>query len=370
VTDAPPAEQPADGGARRRPRWLWVVAGVAAVILAGVAGGAIVAATRSDNKATSIGCVARSVADRGLPSVVTIHVQAPSGAPAGSGSGEVIRPDGYILTNNHVISPAATGGSMTVLFSDGESADAHLVGRDIATDLAVIKVDNHPSLRPIPWGSSAGLAVGQPVVALGAPLGLASTVTTGIVSALGRSVNVPADNGRTALLVSAIQTDAAINPGNSGGALVDCAGRLVGIPTAGATVPNPQGGGSVGNIGIGFAIPSDFAHTISDELIANGSVTHSSFGIRVAPISRAADAQGGAPEGLYVVGTTPGGPAANAGLATGDVITKLDDQAATSTEQIQALTLTRKAGETVKVTFTRGGTQHTTVVTLAPQPAS
>src|SRR5262249_12844799 len=154
----------------------------------------------------------------------------------------------------------------------------------IQTDLAVIKVDDHLPLRPIPWGHSSALSVGQPVVALGAPLGLESTVTGGIVSALDRSVNVPADDGRTALLVSAIQTDAAINPGNSGGALVDCHGNLVGIPTAGASVPSPQGG-SVGNVGIGFAIPSDFAHTISDELIANGSVTHASFGLRVAPSS-------------------------------------------------------------------------------------
>jgi putative serine protease PepD len=178
-------------------------------------------------------------------------------------------------------------------------------------------------------------------------------------------VNVPADDGRTALLVSAIQTDAAINPGNSGGALVDCSGKLIGIPTAGAAVPNPQGGASAGNIGIGFAIPSDFARTISDELIANGSVTHSSFGLRVSQIS--AGKRGAEGGGLYIVATTPGGPAAEAGLRADDIITKLDDENATSAEQLQALTLTRRPGESVSITYTRAGAEHTTTVTLGRQ---
>jgi putative serine protease PepD len=349
--------QSSEPPSRRRRVSLWVT--IALVLVAFALGGVLVALLRrDDHDVTSVGCVATSVAKRGLPSVVAIQVQA--GRAAGSGSGEVIRSDGYILTNNHVISAAANGGSITVLFNDGESHSARLVGRDVPTDLAVIKVDDHPSLQALPWGSSSSLSAGQPVVALGAPLGLASSVTSGIVSALDRSVNVPADNGRTALLVAAIQTDAAINPGNSGGALVDCSGRLVGIPTAGATVPNPQGGSSAGSIGIGFAIPSDFAHTISDELIATGSVTHSSFGIRVAPAS----------EGLLVVATMPGGPSATAGLRSGDVITKLDGEAATSGEQLQALTLTRRPGDTVKVTYSRHGQEHTVELTLGSQPSS
>jgi putative serine protease PepD len=344
--------------------WLWILAGGAVIILAAGAGGAIVAVRRRGPHATAVACVATTVAHEGLPSVVTIHVNA--GRASGSGSGEVINRDGYILTNNHVISAAAHGGSISVLFNNGDSADARLVGRDIPTDLAVVKVDAHPPLRQIPWGKSSSLVVGQPVVALGAPLGLSSTVTGGIVSALNRSVNLPADNGRTALIVSAIQTDAAINPGNSGGALVDCKGRLVGVPTAGATVPSPQGGGSVGNVGIGFAIPSDFARTISDELIANGSVTHASFGVRVAPTS--STQSGTASGGLYVVGTTAGGPTAAAGLEPGDIITKLDDQKATSADQLQALTLTRRPGDQVKITYTRGGAEHTATVTLGSQP--
>jgi putative serine protease PepD len=336
---------------------------IAVVVLAGVAGGVVVAATRRDHDVTSVGCIAQTVAARRLPSVVTIQVQA--GPAQGSGSGEVIRSDGYVLTNNHVVSAAANRGTITVLFNDGESEEARLVGRDVLTDLAVLKIAPHDGLHVMPWGASSKLAIGQPVVALGAPLGLASTVTTGIVSALGRSVNVPADNGRSALLVAAIQTDAAINPGNSGGALVDCAGNLVGVPTAGATVPNPQGGASVGNIGIGFAIPSDFARTISGELIANGSAMHSSFGIRVVPTA----AIGGtsAPPGLYVVGVVAGGPAADAGLTEGDVITKLDRQPATGTEQLQALTLTRRPGDVVEITYVRRGAEQVAKVTLGSQ---
>jgi putative serine protease PepD len=354
--------------ARRLPIWLLVVLGILVVVLAGTAGGAIVAAThRSDHDISHISCDASSVAEHGLPSVVTIHVEA--GNASGSGSGEVIHDGGYILTNNHVISAAANGGSITVIFTDGESVPAHLVGRDISTDLAVLKVDSSQPLKPIPWGDSSKLVIGQPVVALGAPLGLASTVTAGIVSALGRSVNVPADNGRIALIVAAIQTDTAINPGNSGGALVDCAGNLIGIPTAGASVPNPQGGGSVGSIGIGFAIPSNFAHTISEELIANGSVTHSSFGVRVVPLSATPARQSGAEAGLFVIGTTPGGPAERAGLEAGDVITKLDDETVTSVDQLQAVTLTKRPGETVKLTFERDGAEHTVDVTLGSQPA-
>ena len=348
-----------DSDAKRRlPLWLWILGGVVVVVLAAAAGGAIVAVRRRGPHVTAVGCIARTVAKNGLPSVVTIHVNA--GGASGSGSGEVIKRDGYILTNNHVISAAAHGGSISVLFNDGESLNARLIGRDIDTDLAVVKVDGQPSLRPIPWGNSSTVAVGQPVVALGAPLGLASTVTAGIVSALDRSVNVPADNGRTALLVAAIQTDAAINPGNSGGALVDCNGNLIGVPTAGAVVPNPQGGGSAGNVGIGFAIPSDFARSISDEIIANGSVTHSSFGLRVAPVESANG-------GLYVVATSPAGPAAAAGIQSGDVITKLDGENATSADQLQALTLTRRPGEQVKVTYTRAGAEHTASVTLGSQ---
>ena len=201
-------------------------------------------------------------------------------------------------------------------------------------------------------------------MAIGAPLGLSGTVTSGIVSALDRTVEVPGENDRSALLVSAMQTDAAINPGNSGGALVNCAGQLVGVPTAGATVPNSAGG----SIGLGFAIPVDLAKSIADEIIATGRVTHAFFGVQTVPIPPAAAAQAGVPEGLYVQAVTPGGPAAQAGLRPDDVITGIEGKPATSNIQLQELTLTKKPGDTVSIGYVRAGHSATTTVTLAAQP--
>jgi putative serine protease PepD len=297
-----------------------------------------------------------------IPSVVTIAASGSGGG--GTGSGEVIRSDGYILTNNHVISIAANGGSVEVLFSDGQAAAATITGRDPQTDLAVLKVQVSHELKVIPLSSSSSVKVGQPVVAIGAPLGLSGTVTSGIVSALDRTVEVPGENDRSALLVSALQTDAAINPGNSGGALVNCAGQLVGVPTAGATVPN-SGGGS---IGLGFAIPVDLAKSIADEIIATGRVTHAYFGLQTVPIPPAAAAQAGLPEGLFVRTVAPGGPAAQAGLRPDDVITSIDGEPATSNLQLQELTLTKKSGDTVPIGYTRAGHSATTTVTLGAQP--
>ncbi len=350
-------------GVRRRPRWLWIGLGVLLVLVGGVVGGLIVAGTESSD---SNACSATSVADKTLPSVVTIMVR--KGATGSTGSGEIIRSDGYILTNNHVISLAAKGGSIEVLFADGTTASATLTGRDPQTDLAVIKVDVPQSLPAIPFGSSSEVQVGEPVVALGAPLGLSSTVTTGIVSALDRTIEVPSDNGTTALLVSAIQTDAAINPGNSGGALTDCSGNLIGVPSAGASVPNESGGASSGSVGLGFAIPVSTAESVSNELIATGTVTHSYFGIQVAQIPPAAAQQAGTSEGLYVVAVVPGGPASTAGLQRGDIITEINGEQATDPNQLAALTLTEKPGATVSITYERNGHSTDAKITLGAQP--
>lgn len=306
------------------------------------------------------------VADRVLPSMVTIAAKGANGS--GTGSGEVIRSEGYILTNNHVISAAADGGSVEVLFSDGSSTAATITGRDPQTDLAVIRVRPSRALKPITLGSSGSVRVGQPVAAVGAPLGLSGTVTSGIVSALGRTVQVPGENDRSALLVSAVQTDAAINPGNSGGALVNCEAQLVGVPTAGASVPSTSGEAAGGSIGLGFAIPVDLAKTISGEIIDTGRVRHAYFGLQTVPIPAAAAAQTGVPEGLYVAGVTAGGPAAQAGLRTGDVITSIEGKAATSDVQLQALTLTKRPGDTVSIAYSRGGHSAKATTTLGAQP--
>ena len=369
-------------GARRGPgprTWL-VIACAACAVAGGVVGGVIAnainspssssgsasaASTQSASSQTTASCQVTPVAEKVLPSVVTISAKGTSSS--GTGSGEVIKSDGYILTNNHVIAPAASGGSLAVLFSDGKSAAAKLIGRDPLTDLAVIKV-SETGLTVIPMGSSGSLVVGQPVVALGAPLGLSSTVTSGIVSALDRTIQVPGENSETALLINAIQTDAAINPGNSGGALVNCNGQFVGVPTAGATVPSPSGESAGGSIGLGFAIPADLALPAANELIATGKVSRAYFGLQVTPVSANAATVNGTAEGLLVTGIDPSGPAQAAGLATGDVITSINGQPAVSTDQLVELTLTKQPGDKVAVDYNRNGASHSTTITLTSQP--
>jgi putative serine protease PepD len=352
----------ADIAGRQRPRrWIWWVGLGVAAIVGGLVGGIVVnRLSESGPAGQDAACASTTIAANVLPTIVTVN--AGSASNAGSGSGEIIRADGYVLTNDHVISAAANGGTINVVLTDGESAQAAIAGRDPATDLAVIRASGLRSPRVIAFGSSDTLSVGQPVVALGSPLGLSSSVTTGIVSALGRNVQLPGQSDQSALLVDAIQTDAAINPGNSGGALVDCAGKLVGIPTAGAVVPSPSGQQSAGNIGIGFAIPVKLAKLVSDELIATGTVSHAEFGLQVSPTRQA-----GANEGLFVNQVRSGGPASSAGLQPGDVITRIEGNPARSTDQLIALTLTKRAGDTVSLTYQRHGQSRNTTVRLGPQ---
>lgn len=371
----PPGGSQAKPGAGRH-RWpLWAGVGVALAGV-GVGGGFIGAATASPGtsaaapSSASSSCPVTRVADRVVPSVVTIGAKGQSAS--GTGSGEVIRPDGYILTNNHVIAPAANGGSVQVLFSDGTTATATITGRDPLTDLAVIKVRQNRDLKPIELGSSESLQVGEPVVAVGAPLGLSGTVTSGIVSALDRTVQVAGENDTSALLLSAVQTDAPINPGNSGGALVNCDAKLIGVPSAGASVPSPQGepanGGASGSIGVGFAIPVNLAKTISSEIIDTGRVTHAYFGLKTLPIPASVAAQAGVPEGLLVAAVASGGPAAQAGLRPEDVITEIAGEKATSNVQLQQIELTKKPGDQVDIAYSRDGKQATATVKLTAQP--
>jgi putative serine protease PepD len=350
---------------------------VAVVLVAAAIAGAVIATTaNSPSSATtttppaasagaSSSCNVPTIAEQELPSVVTIFAGGAGGA-GGVGSGEIIRSGGYILTNNHVILPAvAGGGAVQVVFSDGSAANARIVGRDPLTDLAVIHVSGKSDLRIISMGDSADLRIGQGVVALGAPLGLSNTVTSGIVSALGRTVHVPGEADRSALLIDAIQTDAAINPGNSGGALVNCAGALIGIPTAGATVPSPSGESAGGSIGLGFAIPVNLATKVADEIISTGGVTHAFIGIQAEPLPASATGQSQEAQGLRIAAVVAGGPAASAGLRAGDIITSIDGTAATSTDQLMAVTLSKRAGDRVEIGYSRDGSRGTANVTLA-----
>ncbi len=293
--------------------------------------------------------------------MVTINVT--NGNSRSNGSGEVIKDDGYILTNDHVISPGVNGGSFSVLFAGGQTMDATVVGRATALDLAVLKVNPDKPLPVIAVASSA-VPIGLPVVALGSPLGLDGSVTRGIVSALGRDVTLPADGGTTALISDGIQTDAAINPGNSGGPLVDCAGAMIGVNTAIALVPNASGGTSSGSVGIGFAIPSDLAVAVADQLISKGSFTMPSFGLSVVPISGAVAERFGLPSGLFVRTVTPSGGAAAAGIEEGDVLTSVDGQAAGDESVLIRSALAHKVGDQVPVTYYRDGKSVDTTITL------
>ncbi|MFF2053588.1 S1C family serine protease [Leifsonia sp. NPDC058194] len=340
-----------------------LVTGVALTLIAGgfIAGTITTAAVSAGNSGS---CNASSVANGVLPTIVTISVTSSSGGRS-NGSGQIITDDGYILTNNHVISPAASGGSLSVRFSDGHDLAAKLVGRDPKTDLAVVKVEDDEPLPVISIGDSGSLSVGQPVVALGAPLGLSSTVTAGIVSALGRTVPVPSDDDRNAVLVGAIQTDASINPGNSGGALVDCRGRLVGVNTAIATVPGSAGQSSTGSVGIGFAVPESSAMRIAHEIIDHGEVSYPTAGMDVLPIPPGVAAAYGITDGLFVTAVDAGGPAAGAGIRPGDVVTSLNGTPASSVDVLTALQITSAPGDTVDVGFVRAGHEREAKLTLA-----
>jgi putative serine protease PepD len=302
-----------------------------------------------------------------LPSVVSISFDA--GQLAGSGSGIIISTDGEILTNNHVVEAVANGGDLKVTFADGTTADADIVGRDPATDLAVIKAKNVSGLKPAKFGSSESLHVGDTVLAIGSPLGLDGSVSAGIVSALGRSVTLGAENespfggssgASQSVVIDAIQTDAAINPGNSGGALVNTNGEVVGINTAIASLAQ-NSSGQGGNIGVGFAIPIDSAKDIAQQLIDHGQVTHAFLGVRLTEPEN-----GG---GALIVGVEDGQPAAQAGLQAGDLITKVGDNDVRNAADLTAAIRTLKPGDKVVVSYTRGGEQKTAEVTLGELPS-
>ncbi|SHN38679.1 S1C family serine protease [Cryptosporangium aurantiacum] len=362
----------------RGPRSIWALAaaGIAIGLVSGLLSGAVVywatddddetaeAAATSDVAAAS--CVASTVAAEVQPSVVTLLVS--NGTSGGNGSGEVIRDGGYILTNDHVISPAGSTGTIDVLFSGGQTVRATVVGRAPEVDLAVVRADPPEGVSTIPIGRSAPLKVGQPVVALGSPLGLTGTVTSGIVSALGRDVPVPSEDGQTAVLPGAIQTDAAINPGNSGGALVDCAGKLIGVNTAIATVPTASGDPGGGSVGLGFAIPVDVATVVADQLIDQGKFSPPYLGMVAVPIPAATAERFGVTHGLFVQSVTSGGPAEQAGLRPRDVITAVDGRPTAGADSLFLAVVSKKPGDQVAVEYTRAGTAERTTLTLGSPP--
>ncbi|MEO5662889.1 MAG: trypsin-like peptidase domain-containing protein [Nocardioides sp.] len=349
-------------------------AGLAAVIAtslivgggAGLGGAAVWDSTHTDAPSTSAdpssnaSPIAQSDADapegsvedvaaRVLPSVVKIDVTGAEGS--GSGSGIILTSDGTILTNNHVVEVAGESGRITVDFADGTTAEATILGTDPLTDTAVIKADGVSDLTAATIGKSANLNVGQEVVAVGSPFGLDATVTSGIVSALNRPVNVGTDESGNSTTYPAIQTDAAINPGNSGGPLVDMNGAVIGINSSIRTAASQSGfeQSASGSIGLGFAIPIDEVMPIVDQMSAGETPTHARLGLQVG------GQQDGETEGAPVTQVTPGSTAEQGGLEVGDSITMVDDQRISDADSLVATIRSYRPGDTVKVTWVRNG---------------
>lgn len=341
-----------------------VVALVVGLIAGGGAAAAVVALDRNsvDDSGPAIGQgtdpkiktgSVSDVAETLLPSVVQLKVEGADDSSA-TGSGFVIDGSGHILTNNHVVSAAATGGLIQVVTQKGKVSTARLVGRSPAYDLAVVQVVglDAPSVQ---FGESEKTRVGQDVVAIGSPLGLAGTVTSGIVSAKNRPVTAGGEGEIS--YINALQTDAAINPGNSGGPLVDMEAHVIGVNSAIATVRGAEPGAS-GNIGLGFAIPIDQARRTAQQLIASGKASYPVIGANV-------DMQfeGGA----RVSEVQPNSPATRVGLRTGDVITRINNQPVDTAEALIVAIRTYKPGENVRLDFERGGKPRQVTIKLGQQ---
>lgn len=395
---AGPSGPRSTGSGRRRAMELTAVAVVAALLSAG----GTVAATRvlddapapatSQSSSTELGRGTdpgpvkqanasapdwTATASAVSPSVVAITAKLPNGGA--QGSGVIIDDAGHVVTNNHVVSGAT---ALKVTLTDGRTYSAQIRGTDPSTDLAVITIDQAPSdLTPIAMGDSEALEVGDPVMAVGNPLGLAGTVTTGIVSALNRPVTTQAEDRQQGplngsfqqqpttgpVVTNAIQTSAAINPGNSGGALVNASGQLVGINSAIATLGS-SGGGQSGSIGIGFAIPVAEVQNIAKQLIANGEAKHAFLG--VVPQNGSAPDGAATRAGAEIVQVEPGTPAAAAGLKKGDVIIAVNGDDVESAESLVGYIREQAVGATVKLTVLRDGKRVQVQVTLAERNAT
>ncbi|GAA1768785.1 hypothetical protein GCM10009810_29200 [Nostocoides vanveenii] len=346
-------------GRGKGPSWPALM-GVAAVtgVVAALAGGALgVGLTRTELGGSAAGYA--SLAAGALPSVVTIR--ASTGTSGATGSGFVYDRAGHIITNNHVV--AGVGDNITVLLADGRKLSATVVGTDPNYDVAVLATGEE-SLTPLPMGDSANVRVGEEVLAMGAPLGLTSTVTAGIVSAVNRPVVAGDSSSRS--YINAIQTDAAINPGNSGGPLINRAGKVIGVNSAIATPPGASQG-SAGNIGLGFAIPSDQVVKTADQLIRTGTSEHPIIGVMLDPdyAGPGAKVRATAVNGAQPV--TSNGPAAKAGIKPGDLIVRFDGQEVADSDDLIVAIRAKNVGDSVPVTVRRG--EQTVNVTMTLEAA-
>ncbi|WP_329137450.1 trypsin-like peptidase domain-containing protein [Streptomyces sp. NBC_01476] len=369
----PPA--PPEGGRRRRGTGVLIAAVVAALVAGGV-GGAIGYNAAKDNDTGGSTTVSApkdaaalnraptsvaGIASTALPSVVTI--KASGSQESGTGTGFVYDTQGHILTNNHVVAPAADGGKLTVTFSNGNTYDAQVIGRAQGYDVAVVKLKNPHGVKltPLPLGNSDNAAVGDATIAIGAPFGLSGTVTTGIVSAVHRPVASSDGQGSTSSYMSAIQTDASINPGNSGGPLLNANGAVIGINSAiqpgGASEPGAQGG----SVGLGFAIPINQAKRVANQLIKTGRPVYPVIGVS---LDTQYEGDGAKIADDTATGVTPGGPGAQAGLKPNDIITTFDNTLIDSGQTLIGEIWQHQPGDKVNLTYTRNGTTHTTTVTL------
>lgn len=407
-TNTPTAPVATQSPKRRGPSWLAMILGMTATVAVSLSGayamlnvghGKASETDSSANTATSASTVQpvsnsgedpdwQAVAAAVQPAVVTISVR--SSSSSGVGSGVIYNAQGDIVTNYHVVS-GATGADATiqVTLSDGRLYNATVVGTDPTTDLAVIRLENAPSdLTVAAFGSSSDLAVGQEVMAVGAPLGLSNTATTGIISALNRPVEVsrskedsqeldpndpfgqlpgfgggqeenqPQPSTETQI-TNAIQVDASINPGNSGGPLFDATGRVIGINSS---IASNTSSDKAGSIGLGFAIPVDLVTSVADQLIATGTVDHAVLGVSVT--TKAVAVEGSNVAGASVEELTRGGAAAQAGLQAGDVITAVDGESVSSSKQLTGYIRRYRSGQEVTITYVRNGEKQEVTVTL------
>lgn len=357
----PPPEHPAPP--RRTSRWLIGIVGVISALLAGLLGSAIGVRFEAGRAATrailGVGVPAprpapeslAGVAQMVLPSVVTIRIAMDGGTALGSGF--VVSADGHVITNDHVVSGGS--GTATVIFDDGSTSQAELVGADPESDVAVLRVMQRPGLVVAQIGNSDFVQVGDQVVAIGSPLALRGTVTAGIVSAVDRPIATGSGRGDTRYY-AAIQTDAAVNHGNSGGPLVDSAGQVIGINAVIKSLADNEH--NAGNIGLAFAIPINHARRVATEIISTGRARRTVIGAELEEASR------GPVSGVRLREVVNSGPAAVAGLRSGDLLTSYDHRPLSEPADLVALVRKTAPGEVVEVTYKRGTTSHNVAVTL------